>query len=198
MLVEQGAVPLAALPMEAFRAHLRLGTGFAEDGLQDALLESHLRAAMAAIEGRIGKVLLARRFLWELAAWRGAGSQALPVAPVIAVAEVALVDAGGARTLLPAALWRLRRDSHRPCLEPVGAALPPVPAGGRAEVVLDAGFGADWASVPPDLAQAVLLLAAEFYETRHDGGEVAAGLPPMVQALVARWRTVRVLGGGQA
>ncbi|MEY4983257.1 MAG: hypothetical protein RIR62_1523 [Pseudomonadota bacterium] len=198
MLVEQGAVPLAALPVEAFRAHLRMGTGFAEDGVQDGLLESHLRAAMAAIEGRIGKVLLARRFLWELAGWRGAGAQALPVAPVLTVVEVALVDAAGQRTVLPAALWRLRRDAHRPCLEPVGLSLPPVPLGGRAEVVLDAGFSASWGGVPPDLAQAVLLLAAEFYETRHDGGDVTGGLPAMVQALVARWRTVRVLGGGQA
>jgi uncharacterized phiE125 gp8 family phage protein len=198
MVFEQGAVPLAALPMAEFRAHLRLGTGFAEDGVQDSLLESHLRAAIAAIEGRIGKVLLARRFLWELTAWRGAGAQALPVAPVLTVAEVALVDAGGQRTVLPAALWRLRRDAHRPCLEPVGLSFPAVSVGGRAEVVLDAGFGAAWGMVPPDLAQAVLLLAAEFYETRHEGGEAGVGLPAMVQALVARWRTVRVLGGGQA
>lgn len=198
MLVEQGAVPLAALPVAELRAHLRLGTGFAGDGLQDGLLESHLRAAMAAIEGRTGKALVQRRFLWEVACWRGTAAQAIPVAPVVAVIEMALVDAGGGRVVLPATAWRLRRDAQRPRLEPAGAVLPPVPAGGRAEVVLDAGFGLHWGAVPPDLAQAVLLLAAEYYEYRHDGGAGRGGLPPAVQALIGPWRTVRVLGGGQA
>lgn len=198
MLVEQGAVPSAALPVADLRAHLRLGTGFGADGLQDGLLESQLRAAIAAVEGRTGKALVQRRFVWDVACWRGAGAQAIPVAPVVAVIEVALVDAGGGRVVLPAAGWRLRRDAQRPRLEPAGAALPPVPAGGRAEVVLDAGFGPQWAAVPPDLAQAVLLLAAEYYEFRHDGGAARGGLPPAVQALIGPWRTVRVLGGGQA
>jgi uncharacterized phiE125 gp8 family phage protein len=197
MLVEQGAVPVAALPVEALRAHLRLGTGFGTDGLQDGLLESHLRAALAMVEGRTGKALLQRRFLWELAAWRGFGAQAIPVAPVVALVEVALVDAAGGRTVLPAAAYRLRKDAQRPRLEPAGASLPPVPAGGRAEVMLDAGFGPHWAAVPADLAQAVLLLAAEFYETRHEGA-AGGGLPAAVTALIAPWRTVRVLGGGQA
>lgn len=48
--------------MQALKDHLRLGSGFADDGMQDGLIEGYLRAAMAAIEGRIGKVLLARRF----------------------------------------------------------------------------------------------------------------------------------------
>ncbi|MGB8623245.1 MAG: hypothetical protein WCD16_10540, partial [Paracoccaceae bacterium] len=64
MLIEQTAVPAAALPVSQFRDHLRLGTGFADDGAQDALLEATLRAAMAALEGRTGKVLLSRPFLW--------------------------------------------------------------------------------------------------------------------------------------
>lgn len=198
MLVEQGAVPLAALPLAEVKAQLRLGTGFAEDGMQDALLESHLRAAVAAIEGRTGKALVTRRFLWEVGCWRGSGAQALPIAPVSAVVEVALADAGGGRVVLPPAAWRLRRDAHRPRLEPAGMGFPAVPQGGRAEVLLEAGFGAHWGAVPADLGQAVLMLAAEFYETRHDGGEAVAGLPRPVQTLIEPWRTVRVLGGGAA
>ena len=52
------------------------------------------------------------------------------------------------------------------------------------------------AMLTADLAQAVLLLAAEFYDQRHGGAEVQAGLPFAVQMLIERWRTVRVLGGG--
>lgn len=198
MLVELEAVPASALPVAEFTAHLRLGTGFSTEGLQDALLQGHLRAALAAIEGRIGKALLQRPFRLELAAWRDHGAgQALPIAPVSAVSEVALVDAAGARVALPAASWRLRRDTHRPRLQAVSGTLPPVPAGGRAEVLFDAGFGSGWSTIPADLRQSVLLLASEFYEHRHDGGSSGL-LPGVVQGLIEPWRIVRVLGGGGA
>lgn len=199
MLIEQGVVPVSALPMADFSAHLRLGTGFSSDGLVDGLLESYLRAAIAAVEGRIGKALIHRRFLWQEPVWRNGGAgQALPMAPVSAVAEVALVDGSGAKTVLDSSRWRLQPDLHRPKLEPVFGLFPAIPQGGHAEVAFDAGFGSQWSAIPADLAQAVLLLAAEFYELRHDAGEVTAGLPRRVQALIERWRTVRVLGGGGA
>ena len=47
-LTEQTGVPSAALPLQEFKDHLRLGTGFADDTVQDALAEAYLRAAMAA------------------------------------------------------------------------------------------------------------------------------------------------------
>lgn len=198
MLTEQTTVLAAALPVQALKDHLRLGTGFGEGGLQDGLIESHLRAAMAAIEGRIGKVLLARRFLLQLGDWRNAGEQALPVAPVTAVISVTLKDAAGGAVVIDPARYRLIPDMHRPKLVAAGVLLPLVPVDGLAEVVFDAGFGASWAQVPPDLAQAVILLAAEYYEQRHDLGQGTAGLPFAVQTLIERWRTVRVLGGGGA
>lgn len=196
-LDELGAVPDAALPVAAFRDHLRLGTGFGTDGLQDGLLAGHLRAAMAVIEGRIGKVLIARRFRLGLTMWRGDAAQALPVAPVTALVEVALVDGEGARVVLPAGTFRLVADAHRPKLAARSGVLPAVPSGGAVEVLFEAGFG-DWAAVPADLKQAVLLLSAEFYETRIDDGRQRSGLPMMVQSLIERWRIVRVLGGGEA
>ncbi|MFT4149984.1 MAG: hypothetical protein QM656_07270 [Paracoccaceae bacterium] len=196
MLIEETAVPDAALPVQALKDHLRLGTGFADAGLQDALLASHLRAALAAIEGRTGKALLARRFRLELAGWRDGQGQALPVAPVGAVVSVTVRDRDGAGVVVDTGRYRLMADAHRPRLMAVGLLLPDVPEGGKAEVVFEAGFGSDWQGVPADLAQAVLLLAAEFYERRHDGGQ-AAGLPFGVQVLIERWRTVRVLGGGR-
>ncbi|AWB48944.1 hypothetical protein HYN69_10930 [Gemmobacter aquarius] len=196
-LDEMTAVPDAALPVAAFRDHLRLGSGFGADGLQDALLAGHLRAAIAVIEGRIGKVLIGRRFRLVLEGWRGGEAQALPVAPVSALVEVALVDAAGLRTVLAAGMFRLVSDAHRPKLAARSGGLPLVPVSGSVEVVFDAGFGA-WAAVPADLVQAVMLLAAEFYEARIDDGTRGPGLPVMVQSLIERWRIVRVLGGGEA
>ena len=198
MLIEQTAVPDEALPVQELKDHLRLGTGFSDDGMQDALIRGYLRAAMAAIEGRTGKALIARRFQLVLEDWRTPTDQALPLAPVSAVVSVTLVDVALVAVLVDPARYRLVQDTHRPRLTGVGYLLPTVPVEGRIEVVFDAGFGAAWANVPPDLGQAVLLLAAEYYDRRNELGDGVAGLPHAVQALIEKWRTVRVLGGGSA
>jgi uncharacterized phiE125 gp8 family phage protein len=198
ILTEQTAVPVAALPVQEMKNHLRLGTGFADDGTQDQLVESYLRAAMAAIEGRIGKVLVARQFLWRLQDWRWAGEQALPVSPVSAILSLTLFDAAGMGTAVAADRYRLVQDTHRPKIAAVGTVLPLVPVDGRAEIAFEAGFGATWEDVPKDLLQAWMLLCADYYERRHDVDGRVAGLPFAVQALIERWRTVRILGGGAA
>jgi uncharacterized phiE125 gp8 family phage protein len=198
MLTEQTSVPVGALPVAEMKSHLRLGTGFADDGGQDGLVESYLRASLAVIEGRIGKALIARRFLWTIEDWRWASEQALPIAPVTGIVSVSLVDGAGVAAVVSAARYRLAQDTHRPKLVAREAVLPGVPEAGHIEVVFDAGFGATWAAMPKDLLQAWLLLCAEFYELRHDVDGHTGGLPFAVQALIERWRTVRVLGGGAA
>lgn len=198
MLTELTTVPQGALPVQGLKDHLRLGSGFADDGMQDGLIEAYLRAAIAMIEGRIGKALIARRFALVLETWRSLDEQALPVAPVSALVSLTVTDAAAMSVVLPANRYRLVPDSHRPKLVAVGVLLPQIPSDGQAEIVFDAGFGAAWSAVPADLAQAVLLLAADFHEHRHDAGDRPVGLPLVVQALIERWRTVRVLGGGAA
>ncbi len=195
MLTELTTVPAAALPVAAMKDHLRLGSGFADDGLQDGLVEGYLRAAVAAIEGRTAKALIARTYRLTLAHWRQANEQPLPLAPVSGVTSVTLTDAAGGSVAVAGDRWRLVPDGARPKIVSVGLLFPAIPEDGQVEIVFEAGFGADWASVPPDLAQAVLLLAAEFYENRHEPAR-EAGLPRGVMALIERWRTVRVLGGG--
>jgi uncharacterized phiE125 gp8 family phage protein len=198
VLTEQTAVPVEALPVQGLKDHLRMGTGFSDGDLQDGLIESHLRAAIAAVEGRIGKALIQRRFLLRLEDWRDGSEQALPVAPVTAIVSVTLFSVAGAAAVVAADRYRLVPDTHRPRLAARGYLLPSVPSEGRVEVLFDAGFGATWAQVPPDLQQAVFLLAAQYYEHRHEFAEVPPGLPYPVQALIERWRIVRVLGGGSA
>lgn len=198
MLIEQTGVPSAALPVQEFKDHLRLGTGFADDGVQDALAEGYLRAAMAAIEGRIGKALISRDFLLLLTDWRTDEAQAFPVAPVSVIGTVNLLDRDGVATLIAASRYRLQRDTHRPKIVAAGGSLPGIPTGGTVEISFTAGFGAVWSVVPVDLAQAVFLLAAQFHENRHEAGERPSVLPFGVMALIERWRTVRVLGGGAA
>lgn len=199
MLTELEPVPDLALPVAELRDHLKLGTGFADAGGQDDALRAYLRAALAAIEGRIGKALFARPFRWRVAAWREGDAQALPLAPVTEVLSVATLGRDGVAMPVPADRCGLVQDFQRPRLVAAGAALPTIPSDGAAEVTFRAGFGAAWAEIPVDLRQAVLLLAARYYEERRDGAgaDGSGALPFGVLALIERWRTVRVLGGGR-
>ncbi|REF71693.1 head-tail connector protein [Paracoccus versutus] len=198
MLVEVTAPAAGALPVAVLRDHLRLGTGFdlggADDGAETAALAGFLRPAVATVEARTGKVLLARRFRLRLEEWRDPEGQPLPLAPVEAVEAVGIADAAGAAVPVDPAAWRLVPDMQRPVLAPVGTFLPAVPSGGFAEITFRAGFAAEWAGLPADLAQAVLLLAARYHEDRSFEGSAGA-LPFGVSALIERWRSVRVLGG---
>ncbi len=197
MLIEQTTVPGTALPVQEFKDHLRIGTGFADVGAQDAALEGYLRASIAAIEGRVGKALISRNFLWQLSSWRGDGEQALPIAPVVSIASVTTTDMNGLNATVDPARYRLVRDLQRPKLVALGSTLPTVPQAGSVEIAFTAGFGPAWLDVPADLRQAVLLLAAQYYELRHEVGGAEA-IPFGVMALIEKWRTVRVLGGGAA
>ena len=68
LLVEETAPAQGALPVAALRTHLRLGSGFdlIEDATEDAALAGFLRAAIATVEARTGKVLLTRVFRLRL------------------------------------------------------------------------------------------------------------------------------------
>ena len=197
MLVEETTVPNAALPVAQFKDHLRLGSGFSDDAIQDGLLTGHLRAAMAAIEARTGKILIEREFSWTLTAWRDARRQPLPVSPVSAVSGVTLTHINGVETVIDPDLWYLEPDLQRPSLHPLGTCLPDIPQGGSVTLGILAGYGPEWDDLPADLAQAVILLAAHFYEYRFDVTRAAPALPPCVLGLIERHRTVRMFMGGR-
>lgn len=197
ILTEVNAPPTAAVPVRAFAEHLRLGSGFADDGSQDAVLELYLRAAMAAIEARLGRVLLAREFAWTVTHWREDASQGLPIAPVQAVTSVTLVGADGAETPVDPEAWSVLRDTQRPRLVGrFGRSLPRIPRSGHAEIRLIAGFGVTWGDVPADLRQAVFLLAAHYYENRADAAPNGAAMPFGVLVLIESYRATRIGGGG--
>ena len=195
MLVEETTVPAVALPLPDFRAHLRLGTGFSGAEDVDSQLEASLRAAMAAIEARTGRILIERRFAWSAPDWTDPCGQVLPVAPVSALAEVALIDREGTATVLPPDTYRLSPDDQSPRLLSVGATLPHPERLGQVRVRFDAGYGPDWADLPTDLAHATFLLAAQYYDYRHE--QRSSAMPYTVEALIARYRPVRLGGIGR-
>lgn len=198
MLIEETTFADAALPVEEFKAHLKVGTGFSDDGSEDATLRSFLRAAISAIEARIGKALLERDFAWTVHVWRALDGEAFPVAPVSAVTEILRTDAEGAESALSTDLVRIEADWHRPVLRPKGGYLPSVPTNGSLTLRFTAGMAADWAGIPADLAHAVLMLAAHYYEYRDDTALSGGCMPFGVTSLIQRYRPLRLtMGAGQ-
>lgn len=206
VLNEVTQVPDAALPVDEFRAHLRLGTGFGTESLQTGVLTGFLRAAMAAVEGQTGKALLMREFDLVLSAWGDEAGQGLPVAPVGAVTEMVLRDRAGAEVVVPPEAYVLQADTHRPVLCAAQGALPAIPLIGSVRVRFTAGLAAQWQDLPADLAQAVLLLAAYYYENRAEAGLGAGGgggwMPYGVTSLLRRYKpmnlSAQALKGGRA
>lgn len=194
-LVELTPLPTGSLPIAELRAHLRMGTGFADEVLQDPVLEAALRAALAAIEGRTGKLLFERDFRWTVSAWHSPRVQALPVAPVNALLSLNVVARTGDTTAVDMADVVLEEDTHRPFMHAVRPCLPGIPTLGHAVLTFTAGYSPTWDGMPPDLAQAVLLLAAHFYDLRHEMSEHDGNMPFGVSTLIERYRTVRILGG---
>jgi len=197
MLVELTTVPQAAIPLAAFKDHLRLGSGFAEGDLQDSVLDGFLRAAMAAIEARTGKILIERTFAWTLTKWRDPAAQPLPLAPVSSVTDLVMVAPGGEETLAPDS-WRLEPDAQRPVLAADGTSLPAIAAGAQVRIEMLAGFGPEWSDLPVDLAHACFMLAAHFYEYRTEMMAPQQALPFGVSALIEPYRTVRLFMGSRS
>lgn len=192
MLIEETTVPDTALPVEDFKAHLRLGTGFGQEDVQNEVISGFLRAAIAAIEARTGKALIMRNFSWTLTQWRNLDAQPLPVAPIAALTRLVIVARDGSETeIAPNSYW-LERDSQQPRLRSTNASLPTIPPGGSALIEFEAGYGPAWSNLPADLQQAVLLLAAHYYEYRHDMSLSDGCMPFGVSSLIERYRVMRL------
>ena len=191
-LIEESQIPEAALPVARLRDHLRMGSGFVEDGLQDGLLGGFLRAAMAAVEARTGKALLVRDFLCCVHRWRDVTGQVLPIAPVRVVTQVTLVDAFGAGSIVDASRYALLTDGDAPKLVSIAGCLPLIPDHGSAELRFQAGMANEFGDLPADLAQAVMLLAAHYYEYRDETTLGQGCMPFGVTSLIARYRPVRL------
>jgi uncharacterized phiE125 gp8 family phage protein len=118
--------------------------------------------------------------------------QVLPIAPVRAVTQVLMVDRFGAGTVVASDSYTLAVDADTPKLVPVGTVLPCVPEYGSLEVRFEAGMAAVLGDLPADLAQAVMLLAAHYYEYREETALSQGCMPFGVTSLIARYRPVRL------
>jgi uncharacterized phiE125 gp8 family phage protein len=192
ILTETTSVSAEVLPIAEFKAHLHLGTGFSDNDMQDELLEAYLRAAISTIEARSGRVLLTKRYSWQLTKWRDAMRQVLPVRPVSGVTEIKLIDPSGMEEFAATDDFRFAPDDICPAIEAAGSVLPKVPVGGTVEIVFEAGFGPLWKDLPADLAQAVLIVASNAYENRTGTG---VAVPVAALSLIEPYRALRLMRG---
>lgn len=159
---------------------------------EDELLAMLLTAARLMVEAACGRCLVEQHWRLVLDHWPPSGEIRLPLSPVSAVTAARVYDAAGATTGLAIELFALDPAADPPLLR-FGRPLPqPGRRSGAIEIDLVAGYGPTAAHVPAPLRQAVLRLAARWFEQRGDvPSRDAEALPATIAALVApyrRWR----------
>lgn len=194
-LIETTKLGSAALPIVELREYLRLGRGFPDDGAQDTVLESCLRAAMGAIEARTSKALVTRVFQWTLYRYRFDGNAAvLPISPVTWLLSFSITTAEGATTPYARGDYILQQDSQRGRIVAKSGKMPEIPEGGFGSLHFNAGFGA-WNKVPSALQHAMLMLAGFYYENRDAMLNGAGQMPLGVASLLAPYQRIRLRSG---
>ena len=177
------------------KAHLRI-----DSAAEDAALASLIITARLQIEAALALALITQSWSWTFDRWPRRASVELPISPVQQINSVLIFQSGGPVTMLPSAYIL---DGHS-----IGARLiardnwpPPSVAALGIGIQLVAGFGATPAEVPAAIRQALLVLAAHWYNRRDaDGGcsaptagaPTSGPLPPVVNDLLAPYRRSRL------
>ena len=173
------------------KAYLKLDT---DD--EDALVTTLITAARLHVEGTTARALIAQSWRLVLDDWPPAGLVRLPVAPLQSLTAITAYDINGDPVTLSTegVLW----DAQ------AAPSLLYLPAGFGDAVILRpfqgveidyvAGYGADPAEVPATLRQALLLLAAYWFENRD--AVVLAGtgsvVPSGFDQIVGAYRSIRL------
>ncbi|MEP0708186.1 MAG: head-tail connector protein [Parvibaculum sp.] len=168
------------------RAHLKL-----DATEEDALLGALVTAARTLLEAETRRAFLTQRWQLTLDEWP-AGALALPLAPVASVIAVKVAAMSGAMIAIDPGFYEVDAKGEPPRLAAKRGQAWPMPATRLAGISVDfeAGYGTA-ADVPMPLRQAVLLLAAHWFENREPVGD-GVELPLTVSALIARYRRHRL------
>lgn len=182
--------PPAAEPVSLSEARIYLRLDQADE---DTLLATLITAARLMIEAVSGRMLIDQSWRIVLDRWPDGGEIRLPLSPVRTLSAARVYDAVGAAQAVDGAALQLDVTADPPVVRVTGV----VPTVGRSRAAIEidvvAGYGGSAASVPALLRQAVLLLAARWFEQRGDiAGRDAAVLPPEIMALVAPFRRARL------
>jgi len=185
-MLEQITPPATlAVPTETLAEHLHLNTAAPELD-ETETLHRLIEAATATIERQIQTALIMQTWRWSIASW----GNPLPFHPVAAIESVEIIDPNGEAETWDG--WFLVHAPRPRIGTRKGQTRPNIPPEGYAQITFTAGFGTGWTDVPPDLRQAVTLLAAHYYENREGQGDQNAALPSAIASLIAPYRPVRI------
>lgn len=175
--------PPAAEPvtLAEAKAHLKIDTSD-----EDALVATLITAARARAEWHTGRAFVTQRWRLRLDVWPQQGVIELPLPPLVSVEEVAVTDAGGIRSVLDTASYRVDTASA-PGRVIVTARPPSLRARDGLEVAFTAGYG-DASAVPAAIKQAILEIVADLYTHRGDDDPVGVS----GQALLAPYRVFKL------
>ncbi|SEF69078.1 head-tail connector protein [Bosea lathyri] len=160
---------------------------------EDSLLGTLITAARLMIEATSGRFLIDQSWRIVIDRWPRGGEIRLPLSPVSAITAARVYDVLGAAQPVAATALLLDKTADPPVIRMAGE-LPEIGrAHGAIEIDVVAGYGPTAVTVPALLRQAVLRLAARWFEQRGDVvGRDAEGLPAEIIALVAPFRRVRL------
>ena len=188
-LVLTGGPATEPISVAEAKAHLRID-GTAED----ILIASLILSARLHIEAALGLVLITQLWQLQLDAWPQGKAVVLPLNPVGTILSVRTIAADGTvTTLAPSAT--LLDPGPPPRVVRTAASWPQITAATNGIAIgFVAGFGPRAVDVPAPIRQAMLLLAAHWYEHRDpiEIGEPDTAIPKAVSDLLRPYRRPRL------
>jgi uncharacterized phiE125 gp8 family phage protein len=157
--------PPTALPVSLATAKLHCKVDHSAD---DALITSMIRAAARSAEQQLNRALMEQQWLCSLDEFPATGI-VLGKPRVIAIASIIYTNPAGTDVTLPGSAYTLDADALPGLVLPaLGTTWPATSAQPNAvRVTFTAGYGADAAAVPDDVAVWLLLQVATLYRNRE-------------------------------
>ena len=181
--VEPAAEPVLTVDLVA---HVR----GPEDGQDDDLLDGYALAARAHIEQMTGTKLINQTVRFKATEWDD--MEALPVAPLSAVASVTYTDTDGQSQTLSTNVYEARLDGLEPAIVlKAEQSWPSIRPGSQVIVTGTAGYGAAGSNVPAAILQAIKLIVGDAYlhrESTSDSPAMTAPVVATVDALLSNFR----------
>lgn len=174
------------LSVTDLKRHLEIDDGAADDFLTPLIV-----VARAAVERLTGRLMITQSWRISLDGVPDDGPVRLPVGPVQTVSAVRVFDGLGGSITWPGSAYTLDLVGEPARLLFQGSQPMPGRRLNGIEIDVVAGYGSSAEAVPPDLVQAVKLLAAHWYARRGD--MEAGGIPDDVRALTGLYRRPRLV-----
>ena len=166
-----------------------------DSAVEDPVVASLILAARLHIEGALDIAMVTQSWSLFVDCWPEDGRVSIPVGPLKSVDSVKVYDADDTAQTVSPETYVVDLSSLRPRLVRQAGAVWPTPGrpANGIEIALTAGYGDTTDKVPQPIRQAVLMLAAHWYEQREPVVfERLDELPHGVADLLKPYRQVRL------